>query len=148
MRFSINKAREAFQSRDFELSLLNYMAVLRTLPMSKKLEYLEEILDTFARFLILKRPDNQTRDILMVLCDLYGDDVLYLKSMAEWLAAKGKRLAWGSMRTILDEHFSSSRVFRRAIELVNNSKCRCSTDELIMLKVNFEHSNSFLFDAW
>lgn len=51
-RYSISNARLYFSQRHYSLSILNYIAVLKSLHTENRLKYFEEFLDTLKAFLL------------------------------------------------------------------------------------------------
>jgi hypothetical protein len=90
MRFSISQARSALNSGDYEDALLNYMTVLRVASITRRVEYLDEVMNAFKQFLSLRRPEHQIHILLMALCEIYKEDVTYLQRIADGLAIQGR----------------------------------------------------------
>ncbi|KAF7638175.1 DHHC domain-containing protein [Meloidogyne graminicola] len=128
-RYSISNARLYFSQRHYSLSILNYIAVLKSLHTENRLKYFEEFLDTLKAFLLREANETNTHDVLRVSTIIYGTEFKFWRTIAEHYFIQGK----------LSKSLAN---FQRALLFANGDI------EWLQATTSIENLKTNLFDAW
>lgn len=89
MRFSISNARLHANRGELADSIVNYLAVLRTLGSDIRRRYTEEFLDALQNYVRWETNRTRVREVLNAASTLYEDNFGVLRIYAEWLYSEG-----------------------------------------------------------
>lgn len=89
MRFSISNARLHTGRREFAESIVNYLAVLRTLGANSRQRYADEFLEALHNYIRWETNRARIREVLNAASSLYESSFGILRIWAEWLFSDG-----------------------------------------------------------
>nr|CAD2125979.1 unnamed protein product [Meloidogyne enterolobii] len=128
-RYSLSNARLYSSQRHYSLAILNYIAVLKSLPTENRLKYLEEFLVTLQAFLHREANETNTNDVLRVATIIYGTEFRFWRTIAEYYYVQSK----------LSRSLAN---FQRALLFAKGDI------EWLQATTSIENLKTNLFDAW
>uniref|UniRef100_A0A915MNY6 Protein arginine N-methyltransferase n=1 Tax=Meloidogyne javanica TaxID=6303 RepID=A0A915MNY6_MELJA len=128
-RYSLSNARLYSSQRHYSLAILNYIAVLKSLPTENRLKYLEEFLVTLQAFLHREANETNTNDVLRVATIIYGTEFRFWRTIAEYYYVQSK----------LSKSLAN---FQRALLFAKGDI------EWLQATTSIENLKTNLFDAW